>query len=316
MAVLSVGKDLIIVLSLGSSLLINLLYRLAEIATMGYCLYHSMSDIKLADSAFTPFRSIDRTRAFEAVGYQVEQAIKDGRYPVGTRLPSERDMAEEFGVSRVVIREAMRALESRGLVDVRQGSGTYVLSGFPQSVSQDVTLSLELEEASLAELYVVRQSLEITSARLAAEKSTDELVATLELRVNNMKEITAQGVQTLEDYTRRRAEDEAFHLAIASASGNGLLYRLIGAILPLCSAGHYEMLRRTTRLDTFISAEKLRAINDEHERLALAIRNRDGRAAEVFMAWQMQRSIATWQGSSTRTSIGRLLGSQRIEEEL
>lgn len=244
---------------------------------------------------------------------QVERSIADGLYPVGTRLPSERDMAEEFGVSRVVIREAMRALESRGLVDVRQGSGTFVRHESARSVSQDVTLSLDLEEASLAELYVVRQSLEITSARLAAERVTPELVTELEHRVAAMKDITARGVHTLDEYMRRRDEDEAFHLAIARASGNGLLYRLISAILPLCSSGHYEILRRASSLDTFVSADKLRAINEEHERLALAIKNRDARAAEVFVTWQMQRSIATWQGSSAREpdgAIGRPAGRE------
>src|SRR5690606_11634579 len=79
---------------------------------------------------------------------------------------------------------------------------------------------------------------------------------------------------------------------------NGLLYRLISAILPLCSSGHFEILRRAPDLGYYVSAEKLRAINEEHERLALAIKNRDGRAAEVFVTSQMQRSIATWQGSS------------------
>lgn len=232
----------------------------------------------------------------------MERSIAEGKFKIGTRLPSERDMAEDFGVSRVVIREAMRSLESRGLVDVRQGSGTFVLSGSARSVSQDVTLHLELQEASLAELYLVRQSLEVTSARLAAERATDELAAELEGHIENMKRITASGVRTLEDYMRRRDEDEAFHLAIARASGNGLLYRLISAILPLCTSGHFEILRRARSLDTYISAEKLRAINDEHERLALAIRNRDGKAAEVFIYWQMQRSIATWQASSASKS--------------
>lgn len=246
------------------------------------------------------FRSIDRFRAFEAVVSQVESSIAEGRYVVGTRLPSERDMADEFGVSRVVIREAMRALESRGFVDVRQGSGTFVRDRAIRSVSQEVTLSLDLEAASLAELYVVRQSLEITSARLAAERATDELVAELENRVAQMKAITSDGVHTLDDYMRRRAEDELFHLAIARASGNGLLYRLISSILPLCSSGHFEILRRAKKLDVYISEDKLRAINDEHERLALAIKNRDGHAAEVFMSWQMQRSIATWQRSDPR----------------
>lgn len=250
------------------------------------------------------FRSIDRSRAFETVVQQIELSLADGRYAVGTRLPSERDLADEFGVSRVVIREAMRYLESRGYVSVRQGSGTFVRDSSAPSLSQDVTLTLDLEEASLVELYIVRQSLEVTAVRLATERATDELTTELERHVQAMKSVTANKVSTLEDYMRRSAEDEAFHLAIASASGVGLLFRLIGAILPLCSSGRFEILKRASSVDAFISDERLEAINDEHECLARAIKNRDSRAAEVFMLRQMQRSIETWQESGARANRG------------
>ncbi len=254
-------------------------------------------------------RQLDRERAFETVAKGIEQALMEGRYPVGSRLPSERDLAIEFGVSRVVIREATRFLESRGYVTVRQGSGTYVRDVDVPSLSQEVTLQLELKEASLAELYVVRQSLEVVSVRLAAENATSELIAELDERVAAMKSIAKRGIRSIDDYMRRRAEDEAFHLAIAGAAGNALLFRLIEAVLPLCSKGHYEILRNAPSLDMFLSAEKIAAINEEHALLALAIRNRDSRAAEVFIVSQMQRSIAHWLASGKRTQEQKIGGA-------
>lgn len=245
----------------------------------------------------------DRSRAFEVVVSKLERALAEGQYPVGARLPTERGLAEEFGVSRVVIREAMRFLESRGYVTVRRGSGTYVRDVDVLTLSQDLTLRLELKEASLAELYVVRQALEATTVRLAVENATPELLSELDGRVAAMKAITAKGIRTINDYTRRRAEDEAFHLAIARASGNPLLLRLLEAILPLCSNGHYEILRRTPNLDGYLSADKISVINEEHERLALAIKNRDAHAAEVFIHSQMQRSIYLWQDSSRPDAV-------------
>lgn len=254
-------------------------------------------------------RHLERERAFETVVKGVESALVEGRYPVGSRLPSERDLAEEFGVSRVVIREATRYLESRGYVTVRQGSGTYVRDVDVPSLSQEVTLQLELREASLAELYVVRQSLEVASVRLAAENASDDLVAELDGRVAAMKSIASKGIRTIDDYMKRRAEDEAFHLAIAAGAGNSLLFRLIEAVLPLCSKGHYEILRNAPSLDTFVSAEKIAAINEEHALLALAIKNRDSRAAEVFILSQMQRSISHWLDSEKRSQARKAGGA-------
>lgn len=244
----------------------------------------------------------DRSRAFEVVVSKLERALAEGQYPVGAQLPTERGLAEEFGVSRVVIREAMRFLESRGYVSVRRGSGTYVRDVDVLTLSQDLTLRLELKEASLAELYVVRQALEATTVRLAIENSTQDFLDELDQRVAAMKAITLRGIRTINDYTRRRVEDEAFHLAIARASGNPLLVRLLEAILPLCSSGHYEILKRTPSLDAYLSADKISTINEEHERLALAIKNRDSHAAEVFIHSQMQRSINLWQDSSRPTT--------------
>ena len=86
------------------------------------------------------FQPIAPPRAYEEIVEQIERAISDGVVRVGDRLPGEREMAVQFGVSRVVVREALRTLEARGLVEVRRGSGTFVLRLPSRFLSQSLTL--------------------------------------------------------------------------------------------------------------------------------------------------------------------------------
>lgn len=255
-------------------------------------------------STTTGYKVFDRSRAFEAVASEVERSIADGRYQQGQRLPSERLLAESFGVSRVVIREAMRALESKGLVSVRQGSGTYVLGGKVKALSQDLTLRLELEEASLVELYVVRQALELGATRLAAEHATPAQVELLGAYVDEMRAIAARGISTLEQYAPFARLDEAFHLALAGASGNLPMHRLLGALLPLLTKGREEIKRRGTNMKRFFAPDRLALVCQEHADILTAIKNRDGRAAEHFSYVHMQRSIASWTGENAPNMDG------------
>lgn len=240
------------------------------------------------------FNSIDRERAFEAVVHEVERSIAEGRYSPGQRLPSERGLAESFGVSRVVIREAMRALESRGYVKVRQGSGAYVLPPEQQAVSRDVTLSLDLKESSLVDLYVVRQALELSSVRLAAANASVEQASELDDLVQQMRRLADEGITGPDEYVAFSRLDEAFHLLIAAASANRAMSSLLGAVLPLFTLGRKEIMRRATVGKVLFSQPRLTLVIKEHADIVVAIKNRDGRAAEYFMYGHMQRSIASW----------------------
>src|ERR1700682_2503142 len=100
-------------------------------------------------------------RSYAAVAQQLQSLITSGELAVGDRIPGERALAERFHVSRVVIREAMRHLEALGVIEVRQGSGTYVRLAAPHSVSKSVTLMLELQKASYVDLMAVRRALEL-----------------------------------------------------------------------------------------------------------------------------------------------------------
>src|SRR5688572_20217020 len=115
------------------------------------------------------FQSVAPERAYQVIVSQIERQITNGNLHEGDQLPGERELAEQFGVSRVVIREAMRNLQARNLVEVRHGSGTFI-SGKPgDTLTQSLTLLLKLEESSLLDLYVVRQALELVAAPRAAQ---------------------------------------------------------------------------------------------------------------------------------------------------
>ena len=235
------------------------------------------------------YQRIDSQRAYEKIVEQIEQSIRDGQLLVGSQLPGERELAEQFGVSRVVVREATRYLESRGVVEVRHGSGTYV-----RGLSQSLTLSLQLQEASLVELYVVRQALELVSAPRAGQYATAEQIAALRKCLEDMTVMIERGIHTDDDYWDFSVKDQEFHLLIAEASNNHPLLNLLQAMLPLFTSGRAQILRRTGGLGQFITPERLNLVHEEHANIGTAISNRDMKAAEQFMLWHLQRSMAAW----------------------
>ena len=127
---------------------------------------------------FTPVRT---ARASSDVITQVRDAILSGRYRQGDRLPTEREMARHFGVSRVTVRDALRALEAAGLVEVRVGGhgGPFVAAPNPALLSESLGTHLHLQGSSFQELAEARLALETTAARLAAERATEEDLASL-----------------------------------------------------------------------------------------------------------------------------------------
>jgi GntR family transcriptional regulator, transcriptional repressor for pyruvate dehydrogenase complex len=122
---------------------------------------------------FTPVRP---TRASTEVITQVREAIFSGRYHPGDRLPTERDMARQFGVSRVTVRDALRALEAAGLVEVRVGGhgGPYVAEPDVSKLTETLGTHVQLRGTSFMEMAEARLALELMAAELAATRITDE----------------------------------------------------------------------------------------------------------------------------------------------
>ena len=209
-------------------------------------------------------------RLYKEIAARLVDQIRSGAYAVGARLPAERDLAAAFDVSRPVVREAIIALEVRGLVEVRVGSGVYVLSasGDEQVPAGDVS-AIELTEARLL--------VESEVAALAAAQITDEELDELDGLVRRIEEENRPGVG-------KEDADAAFHLAIAKATRNSALVETVERLWDL---------RRTSR-EAALLHEKARHANikpvvEEHSAVLEALRSRDpARAREAMRAHLLQ----------------------------
>lgn len=154
-------------------------------------------------------------RLFVRIADRLSQAISAGTYPVGGRLPAERDLASELGVSRPVVREAMIVLETRGLISVRSNGGTIVASRNAAPAQ-----GLPKRDASPFEVTESRRLLEGEIAALAAPLISEAQLTELEDTLSVMDNLEI-------DWQAREAADRAFHLGLAKATGNAVLAAMV-----------------------------------------------------------------------------------------
>ncbi len=166
-----------------------------------------------------------RTGLIDATVAQLRARITSGEWPVGTRIPPEPALVELLGVGRNTVREAVQSLVHAGLVERRQGSGTYVLSSSELAVS----MGRQIADARQRDVIEVRRSLEVEAARLAARRRTTVDVSTITALRDERAEAYRAG-----ELDRMVAADLALHRAIARAARNPVLLsmyeNLIGAI--------------------------------------------------------------------------------------
>lgn len=203
-------------------------------------------------------------RLYQDLARSLLDELAQGRYPVGTRLPAERDLAIRYDVSRPTVREAIIALEVQGLVEVRIGSGAYVkrLPGEEDRPGFNVT-AFELTEARLL--------FEGEAAALAATQVTDADVAEIEVLVQRI-------VEENQDPNGTETADREFHLAIARATRNVAVYNAVEHLWDL----------RATSPEAALLHEKARHANvkpvvEEHTAILDALRARDPNAARAAM---------------------------------
>ncbi|GAA2093740.1 FadR/GntR family transcriptional regulator [Streptomyces albiaxialis] len=166
-----------------------------------------------------PFEPIQPVRAYQRVAEQIEERILGGELPPGSRLPAERELVKQFAVGRSTIREALRVLQSSGLIRSRPGDpqGAEVLGVSPDNLSQALARLARSSLSGLGELVQFRMVLEAESYRLAARLRSEDDLARMTALVDLMEEAAP---------ARPRAFSEAdadFHRAVAEASGNALL---------------------------------------------------------------------------------------------
>lgn len=219
----------------------------------------------------------DRRKALERHGEAstdqvvafVRAQIERGTLKPGDRLPAERDLAIQIGVSRPTVRAGLRALAAMGVVRARHGSGTYIQDGPPALGSEPLSFQAALHGFTRDEMYEARRILEVEAAGLAAERATPEQVATLAEEVASL-------FAALSDPRLFLLHDISFHRAVATASGNPI----VASLVEMVSALFYETRRETAAR---ASESDLRGAAEMHRRIYLAIRSRDAGAARAAM---------------------------------
>jgi len=196
----------------------------------------------------------------------------------GDRLPPERDLATQIGVSRPTVRVGLHALAAMGVVQSRHGSGTFIPEGPPILGSEPLSLLAALHGFTREEMYEARRILEVGAAGLAAERATPEQLATIADEVSNL-------FATLDDPLRFLVHDIRFHREVASASGNPI----IASLVEMVSALYYDRRRETAQQ---ASDRDLREAAELHRRIYQAIRAHDPESARNAMSEHLIRASA------------------------
>ena len=215
--------------------------------------------------------------AEQVVAY-VRDLIERKRLRPGDRLPSERELATQIGVSRPTLRMGLHALAAMGCVQSRHGSGTFIREGPPALGSEPLSLLAALHDFTPEQMYDARRILEVGAAGLAAECATAELVASLAEEVVSL-------FASMDDPQRFLFHDINFHRAVAAASGNPI----IAAVVEMVSALYYEQ-RRVTAAQA--SDHDLRDAAESHRDIYQAIRARDAEGARRAMNDHLLRASA------------------------
>jgi GntR family transcriptional repressor for pyruvate dehydrogenase complex len=210
---------------------------------------------------------IKSTRIYEEIVRQVKQLIAEGRLKSGDRLPPERELAEKFVVSRTSVREALRALESLGFIEIRAGEGTFVRQVSVDALVGPLALMMTSQREAIGELFEARRVLEPAIAALAASRAAPDEVQEMERILESQAREVAAGRTGL-------AEDAAFHTAVGAAAHNHAITRIVHAIMDLLTQSREESLNtpgRPTRS------------HQDHRRILQAIAKRNPSAARQAM---------------------------------
>ena len=220
-----------------------------------------------------PLQAVENKRLYRQIADQVRALIAQGEFPVGTRLPPERDLASQLGVSRPSVREALIALEVEGLVEVRMGSGVYVTAIEPAALARGVGAAL-----GPFDIIRARQLIEAELAALAARQRSPACVKRLRVAVRLMEEDIAQGLMPMRG-------DRDFHLALAEASDNAALVRVVAELFDERNNPLFEQFGRH-----FENARSWRHAVAEHRAVLRAVIAGDVAAARSAMRTHLGNS--------------------------
>lgn len=209
---------------------------------------------------------VRRNRVYEEVLERIQGLIASGELRAGDRLPGERELSAMLQVSRGSLRQALRLLEERGLIEAKVGGGTYIRDPDPQALVAPLALVLAQHAQTVRQLFEVRQLLEPALARMAAERAGPDRVG----QIGEILERQAASVARGEDF---KASDIEFHYAINATPANEVALRLIDLINDLLREGAPDIGREESPAAWLI----------EHRRIHACIAAGDGAGAEAAM---------------------------------
>jgi len=214
------------------------------------------------------YKTVRSSRLYEQIVKQIEDSVLKGILKPGDQLPAERELAEQFGVSRTAVREAIKALSEKGLVESYSGRGTFITNGTSHAMRQSLDLIMRIGQAEgSAQLAEVRDILEPEIAALAALRAEDQHLESLREAVNVMDASKHEADAFIE-------ADLDFHLSLAEAAANPLILSLIDSIVGLL---------REQRMRIFQTEGGPERGQYHHRRILKAVENRDPEKARQCM---------------------------------
>jgi GntR family transcriptional repressor for pyruvate dehydrogenase complex len=229
------------------------------------------------------YKAVRTSRLYEQIVQQIEDSILKGVLKPGDQLPAERELAQNFGVSRTAVREAVKALREKGLVEAYSGRGTFITNGTSNAIRQSLDLMIRIgQHEGSTHLAELRQILEPEIAALAATRIEEQLLSTMRETVTTMD-------RSLHDPGAYIEADLDFHLALAEAAGNPLVLSLLDSIVGLL---------REQRMKIFQMDGGPERGQFHHKRILAAIEARDADKARAAMRAHLDQVKTDSKGAS------------------
>ena len=243
-----------------------------------------------------PIETIETRRLYRQIADQITGLIESGEYKPGMRLPAERVLAGQLKVSRPSVREALIALEVEGWVDIRGGTGVFVLERTPGAEEKKASPSISASTCDSAcdsppvgpiELLDARDAVEPEVAALAARHASDEMIATLSRILGDMVCCSSTDPRHM-DY------DHRFHSSLAAATGNAALVQVMETLWAMRLAPLYVQLQNHFHNEAVWQQAIL-----EHREILEAVKTRDAKSARAAMHRHIhnarKRYVSSWQ---------------------
>ena len=203
------------------------------------------------------FESIKRAKVSDEVANQIKALISEGKLRPGDRLPPERELIKEFGISRPSLREALKSLVTMGFLEVKRAKRTYVKSAASERMGDPLSVLIKSDTQKIYDLIEVRKAMEAWGAHYAAQRATEEDLREMERILQEMRHAIEEGRPWVK-------EDADFHLVIAQSTHNTIQIHLMSTI--------YDLLKESVAR-VLTDKGKMKKLYQQHYRIFNAIRS-------------------------------------------